>query len=103
MNRCQTETEDMKRFFAALMIAALPAGVSAETLSEVIATYVTDFEIVKLDTESRDTIRAIHRRSDLAHGMKVLLIHDELQDAGALIHADMHHRSPQPYQLSKAD
>ena len=93
----------MTRLIAALMMTLTPLSLAAETLPEVISAYVTDFNEVKLGVDARDTIRAIHDRSDLSHGMKVLLIHDELQKAGALEHADMHHSAPQPFQLSQVD
>lgn len=93
----------MTRLIAALMMTLMPLSLSAETLPEVISTYVTDFDIVKLDAEDQSAIRAIHDRTDLSHGMKVLMIHEELLDAGALEHANVHGMAPEPFQLSQAD
>jgi hypothetical protein len=93
----------MTRLIAALMMTLTPLSLAAEPLPEVISTYVTNFNAVTLGVEVRDKIRGIHDRSDLSHGMKVLLVHEELQNAGALEHADTHDFAPQPFQLSQAD
>ncbi len=93
----------MTRLIATLMLTLMPLSLSAETLPEVISTYVTDFNVVKLDPEDQTDIRAIHNRADLSHGMKVLLIHEELLKAGALEHANLHGIRPEPFQLSLAD
>ncbi|WP_416882861.1 hypothetical protein [Marivita sp.] len=92
----------MTRLIAALM-TLMPLSLSAETLPEVISAYVTDFDIAKLDAEDQTEIRAIHDRTDLSHGMKVLMVHEELLDAGALEHANVHGMVPEPFQLSQAD
>jgi hypothetical protein len=93
----------MTRLIAALMMTLMPLSLSAETLPEVISAYVTDFDIAKLDAEDQTEIRAIHDRTDLSHGMKVLMVHEELLDAGALEHANVHGMAPEPFQLSQAD
>lgn len=93
----------MTRLIAALMMTLMPLSLSAETLPEVISAYVTDFDIAKLDAEDQTEIRAIHDRTDLSHGMKVLMVHEELLDAGALEHANVHGMTPEPFQLSQAD
>ena len=93
----------MPRLIAALMMTLMPLSLSAETLPEVISAYVTDFDIAKLDAEDQTEIRAIHDRTDLSHGMKVLMVHEELLDAGALEHANVHGMAPEPFQLSQAD
>jgi hypothetical protein len=93
----------MTRLIAALLMTLTPLSLSAETLPEVISTYLTDFDIVKLDAEDQSAIRAIHDRTDLSHGMKVLMIHEELLEAGALEHANVHGMTPEPFQLSQAD
>lgn len=93
----------MTRLIAALMMTLMPLSLSAETLPEVISAYVTDFDIAKLDAEDQSAIRAIHDRTDLSHGMKVLMVHEELLDAGALEHANVHGMAPEPFQLSQAD
>lgn len=93
----------MPRLIAALMMTLMPLSLSAETLPEVISAYVTDFDIAKLDAEDQTEIRAIHDRTDLSHGMKVLMVHEELLDAGALEHANVHGMTPEPFQLSQAD
>ena len=93
----------MTRLIAALMMTLKPLSLSAETLPEVISTYVTDFDMVKLDAEDQSAIRAIHDRTDLSHGMKVLMVHEELLEAGALEHANVHGMTPEPFQLSQAD
>lgn len=93
----------MTRLIAILMLTLTPLSLSAETLPEVIGTYVTDFDLVKLEPEDQTAIRAIHDRKDLSHGMKVLLIHDELLRAGALEHANVHGVTPEAFQLSQAD
>ncbi len=98
-----TETEDMKHFFAALIAISLPASLSAASLSEVLDNYVTSFDVTELTEGARDEITTIHSRDDLAHGMKVLLVHDVLLKADALEHANMHSATPQPFQLSSAD
>ena len=93
----------MTRLIAALMMTLMPLSLSAETLPEVISAYVTDFDIAKLEAEDQTEIRAIHDRTDLSHGMKVLMVHEELLDAGALEHANVHGMAPEPFQLSQAD
>ena len=93
----------MTRLIAALMMTLMPLSLSAETLPEVISAYVTDFDIAKLDAEDQTEIRAIHDRTDLSHGMKVLMVHEELLDAGALEHANVHGMAPEPFHLSQAD
>lgn len=93
----------MTRLIAALMMTLMPLSLSAETLPEVISAYVTDFDIAKLDAEDQTEIRAIHDRTDLSHGMKVLMVHEELLNAGALEHANVHGMAPEPFQLSQAD
>ncbi|WP_299784951.1 hypothetical protein [uncultured Marivita sp.] len=98
----------MTRFFAKYafpMIVAitLPIVVSASPLSEVIDDYVTDFDMPAIQADDREKILAVHARDDLAHGMKVLLVHDILLKAGALEHANMHAAEPEEFQLSAAD
>lgn len=98
----------MTRFFAKYalpMIVAitLPAGVSASPLSKVIDDYVTEFDMPAIEADDREKILAVHGRDDLAHGMKVLLVHDILLKAGALEHANMHAAEPEEFQLSAAD
>lgn len=93
----------MTRMIATFLLTLMPLTLSAETLPEVIGTYVTDFDLSQLDTNAENRIRAIHDRSDLAHGMKLLLVHEELQKAGALEHANVHGITPEPFQLSQAD
>ncbi|WP_439119544.1 hypothetical protein [Marivita sp.] len=93
----------MTRMIAILMLTLTPLTLAAETLPEVISTYVTDFDAVKLDKDAQGAILGIHGRTDLSHGMKLLLIHEELQKAGALEHANVHGVTPEPFQLSQAD
>jgi hypothetical protein len=98
----------MPHFFAKYalpMIVAitLPVGVSASPLSEVIDDYVTEFDMPAIDADDREKILSVHARDDLAHGMKVLLVHDILLKAGALEHANIHAIEPEPFQLSAAD
>lgn len=93
----------MTRLIALMILTLTPLPLVAETLPEVIGTYVTDFDVVKLDKGAQNAILGIHDRSDLSHGIKMLLIHEELQEAGALEHADMHQLAARPYQLSQAD
>jgi hypothetical protein len=93
----------MTRLIAILMLTLMPLSLWAETLPEVIGIYVTDFDLVKLEPEDQTAIRAIHHRKDLSHGMKVLLIHDELLKAGALEHANVHGVAPEAFRLSQAD
>lgn len=93
----------MTRLIAILMLSLTPLSLSAETLPEVISAYVTDFDMVKLDAEDQSAIRAIHDRTDLSHGMKVLMIHEELLKADALEHANVHGVAAEPFQLSQAD
>ncbi|MCR9110323.1 hypothetical protein [Marivita sp. XM-24bin2] len=93
----------MTRLIAILMLTFTPFSLAADTLPEVIGTYVTDFNVVHLEPEDERAIRAIHARVDLSHGMKLLLIHEELLNAGALEHANVHGITPEPFQLSQAD
>ena len=93
----------MTRMIAILMLTLTPLTLAADTLPEVISTYVTDFDAVKLDKDAQGAILGIHDRTDLSHGMKLLLIHEELQKAGALEHANVHGVTPEPFQLSQAD
>lgn len=93
----------MTRLIAIVMMTLTPLSLLAETLPEVISAYVTDFDIRKLDAEDQTAIRAIHDRTDLSHGMKLLLVHEELLKAGALEHADVHGITAVPFQLTQAD
>ncbi len=93
----------MTRLIAILLLTLTPFRLAADTLPEVIGTYVTDFDVVQLAPEDEHTIRDIHARADLSHGMKLLMIHDELLNAGALKHANVHAITPEPFQLSQAD
>lgn len=64
----------MTRLIALMILTLTPLPLVAETLPEVIGTYVTDFDVVKLDKGAQNAILGIHDRSDLSHGIKLLLI-----------------------------
>lgn len=98
----------MKRFFAKLVVPAilalaLPTGLAASPLSDVIDDYVVRFDLSELEPDDSEAILAVHAQGDLAHGMKVLLIHEILIRAGALQHTEMHFTEPRSFQLSSAE
>jgi hypothetical protein len=93
----------MTRMIAFLMLTLTPLPLAADGLPDIIATYVTDFDMSELSSGDQAEIRSIHTRTDLSHGMKLLLVHEELLKAGALEHANVHDTSPEPFQLSRAD
>lgn len=93
----------MTRIIAILMVTLMPLTLLAEPLSDIIGTYVTDFDMGKLAPEDQATLRTIHDRTDLSHGMKLLLIHEELLKARALEHANVHGTTPEQFQLSQAN
>ena len=93
----------MKHVIATLIALFLPASLSAASLSEVIDDYVTEFDATELDSDEAAHIVHIHNRADLAHGMKVLMVHDVLLKADALEHANVHSTQPEQFELSSAD
>ena len=93
----------MRHLIATAIALLLPLGASAQSLSDVVDDYVTQFDISALDAGEQAQIVAVHEREDMAHGMKVLYVHEILLKANALQHVNMHSAEPQPFQLSKAD
>ncbi len=93
----------MQHVIATLIALTLPVSVSAASLSDVIADYVTTFDASTLNADEQARIVGIHNRANLAHGMKVLLVHDVLLKAEALEHENIHSTKPEPVQMSAAD
>ncbi|MFP7570386.1 hypothetical protein [Marivita sp. S2033] len=93
----------MKRFIAATLIFFAPISAHADTFTDVVKNYVAEFDAAKINDAERARIMEISTQDDLAHGMKVLLVHEVLVEADALRHVDMHAQSFAPFQLSSSN